>query len=101
MNKIKEAIKRLEELKEHCKSIQKIDECTDYNAFIKAIDTVFEEMTRHDNGCELCKNYDFTQIGISKDINRKIAIYFIGGYDKVPIEKQFNYCPMCGRKLKE
>ena len=101
MDKIKETIKQLEDLKEHCKSVQKIDDCADHTLHIKAIDTVVEEIAERSCGCELCKNYDFTQIGISKDINRKIAIYFSGGYSKVPIEKQFNYCPVCGRKLKE
>ncbi len=38
MNKISEIISRLEDLKEHCVSTQKIDECMDYTEYINAID---------------------------------------------------------------
>ena len=103
MTEIKETIKQLEDLKKHCESVQDIDDCADHTLHIKAIDTVVEmaveEIAERSSGCELCKNYDFTRIGVSKDINRKIAIYFSGGYSNVPDEKQFNYCPVCGRKL--
>ena len=46
MDKIKETIKQLEELKEHCKSVQDIDDCADHTLHIKAIDTVVEMSER-------------------------------------------------------
>lgn len=101
MTKIKETIERLEESKEHFLSMQEIDECADYKIYAEAVDAALKEIAERSSGCELCRNYDFSQIGIGKDIKRKFAIYFSGGYSKVSVDKRFNYCPMCGRKLKE
>ena len=46
MNKIKEAIEQLEDLKIHCEYVQNIDECTDHTLHIEAIDTAVEVMQK-------------------------------------------------------
>ena len=73
MDKIKEAIKQLEDLKKHCESVQDIDDCADHTLHIKAIDTVveaaqeniklkrllelaIEDLGRDSTICERCKN---------------------------------------------
>lgn len=48
MNKIKQAIERLDGLKEHCESMKIVDECTDYEAYIGAIEIAVEIMKKGD-----------------------------------------------------
>ena len=73
MDKIQETIEQLEDLKEHCKSVQDIDDCADHVGHIAAIDTAVEaaqeniklkrllKLAIEDLGCdsticERCKN---------------------------------------------
>ena len=100
MNKIKETIKQLESLKEHCKSVQEIDDCADHTLHIKAIDTVVEVL---DNlpivDTESLKQgtWELKHIGAGRYwecscCHTKPNIY---------ITKDTNYCPNCGAKMEE
>ena len=49
--------------------------------------------------CDFCKRYNFANARV--DVNKYGAyIYLAGGDTQFPIQEQFNFCPVCGRKLR-
>ena len=85
MNKIKEAIKQLEDLKIHCEYVQNIDECTDHTLQIKAIDTAVEVMEKLEYGEWIYGEYDIPHCSECGVEPREIS----------------PYCPNCGAKMDE
>lgn len=51
-------------------------------------------------GCEFCEKYDFARAKIEID-KYGVRIVLAGGLTRFTKKEQFNYCPMCGRKLTE
>lgn len=52
--------------------------------------------------CELCRNYDFRKIKVTKILGQT-SISLIGNLNRVNSAENcqdFQYCPLCGRKLK-
>ena len=49
--------------------------------------------------CEFCKKFDFATA--TTEISGKFAhIYLATGNTRFPKAKQFNFCPVCGRDLR-
>lgn len=48
--------------------------------------------------CEFCENFDFGQVGIDDILGTEKVCLANGSY-KFPIDKQFAFCPKCGRPL--
>lgn len=98
MNKIKEAIDRLESLKEHCKSVQDIDECTKCEEYFTAIDTAVEVL----------ENLPTVENEPLKHGTWELKYIANGHYwecscchtkPNIYITKDTNYCPNCGAKM--
>ena len=88
MDKIKETIKQLEEMKEHFKSVQDIDECADHVGHIKAIDTVVEVLESLKQGEWIPDDYEYNHCSEC-------------GYEHDSSEYVTPYCPNCGAKMEE
>ena len=56
-----------------------------------------------DEGCEFCQNFDFGSVRpVVEDMfgGRKIAsLSMAGGSSRFQRHWQFDYCPVCGRRL--
>ncbi len=48
--------------------------------------------------CEFCENFDFSEVGI-EDILGTEKVCLANGSYKFPINKQFAFCPKCGKPL--
>lgn len=48
--------------------------------------------------CEFCKTFDFSTA--RTEINKLGTSIVTTLYVKIPEAKQFNYCPVCGEKIK-
>ena len=51
--------------------------------------------------CKFCKNYDFTRARAKVDEKNNAIIETALCNTVFPIEERFNFCPVCGRQLKE
>ena len=93
MNKIKEAIEQLEDLKIHCEYVQNIDECTDHTLHIKAIDTAVEVLGNMPVGKWIEKK---KRAPFFEDI---YEVSYDCGCCGYKVYGQYNYCPNCGAKM--
>ena len=51
------------------------------------------------SGCEFCNKYDFSNASEKIDLGKYAHIHLAGGSYRFPKEKQFQYCPVCGKRL--
>ena len=57
------------------------------------------ECAERREGCEFCKNFDFSGASAKMDSGKYPHIHLAGGSYRYPRDEQFDYCPKCGRKL--
>ena len=103
MNKIKEAIKQLEGLKERCESMHEIYDCADFARDIVAIDAVIDEMTtieaepvRHGRNVTTMNPADYF---VCSECGICLTDYLSVKEDDVRCEYKIKYCPECGAKM--
>lgn len=50
--------------------------------------------------CEFCKKFDFSSVTTRID-KYGAGIHMAGGSYRFPVNEWFNYCPICGEKIKK
>ena len=50
--------------------------------------------------CEFCKKFDFSSVTTKID-KYGAGIQMSGGSYRFPVKEWFNYCPICGEKVKK
>lgn len=63
--------------------------------------SALREKAEREKGCEFCKKFDFSEASAKVEKGKFAHIHLVCGNTRYPKEEQFNFCPMCGRKLKE
>jgi hypothetical protein len=85
---------------ENCKNV-KSEALTAIRYLIARAEKAEAELAKYRKGCEFCNKFDFSGASASIVDEKYPHIFLSLGSGGFPKEKQFNYCPMCGRKLQE
>lgn len=98
MNEIEiyEAISYMKEMRSICDT----DSGVVPQSYDMALSALHEKAER-EKGCEFCKKFDFSEASAKVEKGKFAHIHLVCGNTRYPKEEQFNFCPMCGRKLKE
>jgi hypothetical protein len=57
-----------------------------------------------ETGCEFCQNFEFARVSaVLERMGERVlaSVVHAGGSSRFPAERQFKFCPCCGRAVRE